>query len=84
MVYNHCPACVEHDFQTSCNRDCKDKVIELERKHTEITFGYGIESQNKKASYQDDPSLFVMKSNNILVLRPNRAPNAIASAPDAI
>lgn len=37
-----------------------------------------------ECTYQDVPLLFVMTSNNILVLRPKRAPNAIASAADAI
>lgn len=35
-------------------------------------------------TYQDVPPLIVIKSNNSLVLRPNRAANAIASAADAI
>lgn len=33
---------------------------------------------------QDVPSLFLMKSKSCLVLRPNRAPNAIASAAAAM
>lgn len=37
-----------------------------------------------ECNYHDVPLLLVMTSNNVLVLRPNRAPNAIASAADAI
>lgn len=37
-----------------------------------------------RVTYQDVPPLFAMTSNNSRVLRPNRAPNAIASAADAI
>lgn len=35
-------------------------------------------------TYQDVPPLIVIKSNNSLVFKPNRAANAIASAADAI
>ena len=41
-------------------------------------------SAKNENTYHDVPLLFEMTSNNILVLRPNRAPNAIASAADAI
>lgn len=39
---------------------------------------------SEQEAYQEVPPLFTITSNNVLVLRPSRAPKAIASADDAI
>lgn len=59
--------------------------LNIEKRKLDLAFQRLIFFFDKEEdTYQDVPRLFVMKSNNILVLIPNRAPNAIASAPEAI
>ena len=75
-LYLYYTLLVPHTYTSYIRHWCIFSYYEIQYKSSSIS--------NNRVAYQDVPPLFVMTSNNILVLIPNRAPNAIASALEAL